>query len=91
MTGLAIFMEAANGAIFSLVPSIHPKFNGIVSGTAGAAGNVGGILFSLVFRFYGTDYKKSLWIIGICCLATNLAVAWIPLRQVERRDRILIA
>ncbi|CAF4393884.1 unnamed protein product, partial [Rotaria magnacalcarata] len=36
MTGLAIFMEAANGAIFSLVPSIHPKFNGVVSGFAGA-------------------------------------------------------
>ncbi|CAF5036276.1 unnamed protein product [Rotaria magnacalcarata] len=80
MTGLAIFMEAANGAIFSLVPSIHPKFNGVVSGFAGAAGNMGGILFGLVFRFQGTDYQTALWIIGVSCLGANLGVSWISVR-----------
>ncbi|CAF3659327.1 unnamed protein product [Rotaria sp. Silwood1] len=80
MTGLAIFMEAANGAIFSLVPAIHPKFTGIVSGVTGASGNVGGILFSLAFRFLGTDYQTALWIIGIICLGSNLAVTCIPLQ-----------
>jgi NNP family nitrate/nitrite transporter-like MFS transporter len=77
MTGLAIFMEAANGAIFSLVPAIHPKFNGVVSGVTGGAGNVGGIIFNLAFRFLGTDYHKALWIIGIVCVGSNLGVAWI--------------
>ncbi|CAF2599705.1 unnamed protein product [Rotaria sp. Silwood2] len=80
MTGLAIFMEAANGAIFSLVPAIHPKFTGIVSGVTGASGNVGGILFSLAFRFLGTDYQTALWIIGMVCLGSNLAVICIPLQ-----------
>jgi NNP family nitrate/nitrite transporter-like MFS transporter len=80
MTVLAIFMEAANGAIFSLVPAIHPKFNGIVSGVTGASGNVGGVLFNLAFLFLGADYHKALWIIGVCCLGLNLAVTWIPLR-----------
>jgi NNP family nitrate/nitrite transporter-like MFS transporter len=77
MTGLAVFMEASNGAIFSLVPAIHPKFSGIVSGVAGGAGNVGGVIFSLIFRFLGADYHKALWIIGIVCVASNLAVAGI--------------
>ncbi|CAF3800296.1 unnamed protein product [Rotaria socialis] len=80
MTGLAIFMEAANGAIFSLVPSIHPKFNGVVSGFAGAAGNMGGVLFGLAFRFQGTDYQTALWIIGVSCLGANLGVTWISVR-----------
>ncbi|KFY01032.1 hypothetical protein O988_02956 [Pseudogymnoascus sp. VKM F-3808] len=40
--GLAGFMEAANGANFSLVPHVYPAANGIVSGTVGAAGNFGG-------------------------------------------------
>jgi len=85
MTGLAISMEAANGAIFSLVPAIHPKFNGVVSGVTGASGNLGGILFGLAFRFCGTDYHKALWIIGICCLGANLAVVWIPVEPAGRQ------
>jgi NNP family nitrate/nitrite transporter-like MFS transporter len=46
MTGFAVFMEASNGAIFSLVPAIHPKFSGVVSGVTGGSGNVGGVIFS---------------------------------------------
>jgi NNP family nitrate/nitrite transporter-like MFS transporter len=80
MTGLAIFMDAANGAIFALVPAIHPKLNGVVSGVTGASGNIGGVLFNLVFRFFGTDYHTTLWIIGIFCLGSNIAVTCIPIR-----------
>jgi NNP family nitrate/nitrite transporter-like MFS transporter len=84
MTGLAIFLEAANGAVFGLVPEIHPKFNGIVSGVTGASGNIGGVLFNLAFRFYGTDYHKALWIIGIFCLGANLAISCIPVRLTKK-------
>lgn len=84
MTGLAIFMEATNGAIFGLVPAVHPKFNGIVSGVDGASGNIGGILFNLVFRFLGTDYHKALWIIGIFCLGSNLIITCIPVRSTKK-------
>jgi NNP family nitrate/nitrite transporter-like MFS transporter len=84
MTGLAIFLEAANGAVFGLVPAIHPKFNGIVSGVTGASGNIGGVLFNLAFRFYGTDYHKALWIIGIFCLGANLAISCIPVRLTKK-------
>jgi len=74
MTCLAIFMEGANGAVFSLVPAIHPTFNGVVSGITGAFGNVGGILFGLIFRFNGSDYHTGLLITGIICVALNLIV-----------------
>jgi NNP family nitrate/nitrite transporter-like MFS transporter len=68
MIGLAIFMDAANGAIFALVPVIHPKLNGVLSDVTGAAGNIGGVFFNLVFRFFGTDYHTTLWLFGIFCL-----------------------
>ncbi|KFY28810.1 hypothetical protein V493_02751 [Pseudogymnoascus sp. VKM F-4281 (FW-2241)] len=52
--GMALFTQAANGASFSLVPHVYPTANGIVSGTVGAAGNFGGIIFSIIFRYNET-------------------------------------
>ncbi|KAH9888227.1 nitrate transporter [Xylariomycetidae sp. FL2044] len=76
---MAIFLEAGNGANFALVPHVHPSANGVVSGTAGAGGNLGGIIFSIIFRFMGngTDYAQALWIIGIIMIVLNLALSWV--------------
>lgn len=74
---MAVFLEAGNGANFSLVPHVNPFANGVVSGMTGATGNFGGIIFAIVFRYMGTNYGKSFWIIGIMTIAVNLAVCWI--------------
>jgi len=42
IAGMAVFLEAGNGANFALVPHVHPFANGILSGITGAAGNLGG-------------------------------------------------
>ena len=80
MVILATIDEIGNGANFSLVPHVHPQANGLVSGLTGAAGNLGGVIFSIIFRFAGggSDYATSLWIIGIITLALNLCLAWLP-------------
>ncbi|KJR81879.1 MFS transporter, NNP family, nitrate/nitrite transporter [Sporothrix schenckii 1099-18] len=77
MAGLAFFLEAANGANFSVVPHVHPFANGIVSGLVGASGNFGGIIFAIVFRYHGTAYAKSIWIMGALTMAVNVALGWI--------------
>jgi NNP family nitrate/nitrite transporter-like MFS transporter len=77
VAGMALFLEAGNGANFSLVPHVHPFANGIISGVTGATGNFGGIIFAIIFRYLGADYGKTFWIIGIITIALNLAVAWI--------------
>ena len=77
MAGLAFFLEACNGANFAVVPHVHPYANGIVSGLVGGFGNLGGIVFAIVFRYNGTQYGKSMWIIGVVSIAANLAVGWI--------------
>lgn len=75
--GLAVFLDAANGANFGIVPHVHPFANGILSGIVGASGNLGGIVFAVVFRYNGTHYARTIWIIGVVSIGLNLAVAWI--------------
>lgn len=96
---MAFFLEAGNGANFSLVPHVHPHANGkhtcisllshgkvriytnfeegVVSGVTGASGNLGGIVFAIIFRYNDTHYSKVIWIIGLITIGMNLAVSWI--------------
>ncbi|KAF5878402.1 putative nitrate transporter protein [Botrytis fragariae] len=88
VAGMGLFLEAGNGANFSLVPHIHPFANGIISGVVGACGNLGGIVFAIIFRYEGKDYAKCFWIIGVFTIAVNVAVSWvkpIPKGQVGGR------
>ncbi|CAD6585484.1 MAG: hypothetical protein ASARMPREDX12_002011 [Alectoria sarmentosa] len=77
ITGLAFFEEAGNGALFSLVPHVHPTSNGLITGVTGAAGDLGGIVFLLIYRYSGTDYARVFWIVGIITILGNWLVAWI--------------
>lgn len=78
VAGFALFLEACNGANFSLVPHVNPQANGVVSGIAGGTGNLGGVIFSIIFRYQGTDYAKSFWIIGVIFMAINVVCLPVP-------------
>lgn len=75
--GFAFFLEGANGLNFSVVPHVHPHANGVVSGFTGASGNLGGIIFAIIFRYNFKDYARSIWIIGVIMIGINVAVCWI--------------
>ncbi|KAL2193100.1 major facilitator superfamily domain-containing protein [Corynascus similis CBS 632.67] len=77
---MAIFLEAGNGANFALLPHVYPQANGVLSGLTGAGGNLGGVVFAIIFRFMdgGSDYAKAFWVIGVVHLALNLLVCWVP-------------
>lgn len=77
IAGMAFFLEAGNGANFAYVPHVHPHANGIVSGVTGACGNLGGIVFAIIFRYEKTNYAKTFWIIGIIGIAMNLSLIWV--------------
>ncbi|KAF8470664.1 major facilitator superfamily domain-containing protein [Kalaharituber pfeilii] len=77
VAGLAFFMDASNGANFAVVPHVFPQQNGILSGFVGATGNLGGVIFALIFRFNGTNYSRVIWIIGVICVAVNIGISWI--------------
>lgn len=77
VAGLALFMDASNGANFAVVPHVFPQANGILSGFVGASGNLGGVIFALLFRFNGIHYGRVIWWIGCICVAVNVGVSWI--------------
>lgn len=79
MALMAIFLEAGNGANFALVPHVHPHANGVVSGFAGAFGNLGGVIFAIIFRFmdHGTNYAMAFWVIGCMHVGINVLTAWV--------------
>ncbi|KAK4140172.1 major facilitator superfamily domain-containing protein [Dichotomopilus funicola] len=80
VTVMAFFLEAGNGANFALVPHVYPQSNGILSGMTGAGGNLGGVVFAIIFRFMdgGVNYAKGFWVVGVIHIALNLAVCWVP-------------
>ncbi|KAB5593145.1 Nitrate transporter [Ceratobasidium theobromae] len=74
---MAIFNEAGCGANFALVPHCNPYSNGLMSGIVGSMGNLGGIIFALVFRFQPAPLGKAFWICGIIIMTLNASLAWI--------------
>lgn len=77
IAGMAFFLEAGNGANFALVPHVHPHANGIISGVTGACGNLGGIVFAIIFRYQGKDFGKTFWVIGVMTIGMHLLLCWI--------------
>lgn len=76
---MAVFLEAGNGANFALVPHVHPHANGVVSGFTGAFGNLGGVVFAVLFRFMdeGRDYARAFWVMGCIHVGLNVVTGWI--------------
>ena len=59
-----------------------------MTGTIGASGTLGGIVYALVARALGTEYQKLFWIMGACAIGANIVVMWIrPLPQYQRGGR----
>ena len=84
---LMFFLAGANGLTFSLVPHVHPQANGVVSGFTGACGNLGGVVFAIIFR-YGSSYGTSIWIIGAIIIGVNVLICWIqPVAKAQRGGR----
>jgi len=78
---LAIFTEQGCGANFSLVPHCNPYSNGAMSGVVAAMGNVGGVIFAMIFRFQPFPLGKAWWISGIICIVINAALVGISVPE----------
>ena len=50
----SFFVQAGNGAVFAMVPTVHRPAAGQITGLAGSYGNVGGIIFSSILFFTAT-------------------------------------
>lgn len=77
MVIFSIFVQAAEGSTFAIVPYIDCGVTGSVSGVVGAGGNVGGVIFSLLFR--ATDDRSAFLIMGFLVMASSLLTALISI------------
>ncbi|GMY26276.1 high affinity nitrate transporter 2.5 [Fagus crenata] len=67
----SVFVQAACGLTFGVVPFVSRRSLGVVSGMTGGGGNVGAVLTQLIF-FRGSKYSKQtgitlMGIMMICC------------------------
>lgn len=71
----SVFMQAAEGAIFALVPLVRRAITGEVAGVVGAYGNAGAIIFLIVLTFVSpSGFFLSL---AVCCLLLLGLVAFL--------------
>ncbi|KAF8635396.1 hypothetical protein AX15_000396 [Amanita polypyramis BW_CC] len=72
MVFFSIFVQAVCGLTFGIVPFIDPSNNGKVMGIVGAGGNLGGLIFNLMFRGFGPRYPGAFLCLGCVCLGVSV-------------------
>jgi NNP family nitrate/nitrite transporter-like MFS transporter len=72
----SIFVQAAEGSSYGIVPFIDPMNTGAVSGAVGAGGNMGAVLWGLIF-LYGNDYTVSFQTLGSIVFASSVVTFFI--------------
>lgn len=65
----SVFVGAAKGTSYAIVPYVDPPNMGSVIGIVAAGGNVGAVLFGLGFR--NLDYNLAFLIMGCCIIGSS--------------------
>jgi MFS transporter, NNP family, nitrate/nitrite transporter len=74
----SLFVQAAEGSSFGIVPYVDPPATGSIAGIVGAGGNVGAVSFGICFR--ELDYKPAFYIMGFSILATAAMSSFIYIK-----------
>lgn len=74
----SIFVQGAEGATFAIIPMINKKMTGQVAGMAGAYGNVGAVIYLVIFSL--VDSKTFFYIVSAGA-ALSFVFCWIMLDE----------
>jgi len=69
MIVFSIFVQAAEGSTYGIVPYVNPPCTGSIAGIVGAGGNSGAVGFGLAFRQLAS-YKDAFIVMGCVILAS---------------------
>jgi NNP family nitrate/nitrite transporter-like MFS transporter len=70
MVFFSLFVQAAEGATYGIVPYVDPPATGSISGIVGAGGNTGAVCFGLGFR--NLEYKSAFMLMGFTILGSSV-------------------
>ena len=70
MVFFSLFVQAAEGSSYGIVPYVDPPATGSISGIIGAGGNTGAVAFGMGFR--ELNYKDAFVIMGSCIIASSV-------------------
>jgi len=79
MVFFSMFVQAAEGSTYGIVPYVAPDALGSVTGIVGAGGNVGAVAFGMAFRDPEIDERKAFIIMGGAILVSALASIFITI------------
>ena len=74
----SLFVQAAEGSTYGVVPYVDQHFTGSVTGIVGAGGNVGAVVFSIMFR--EMNYVDAFTYMGIAVMCSSLLTGVIFIR-----------
>jgi len=74
----SLFVQAAEGSTFGIVPYVDPPSTGSISGIVGAGGNCGAVGFGLGFR--QLNYEAAFMIMGFTILASGILSMFIKVK-----------
>ncbi|KAL7556382.1 hypothetical protein ACA910_014124 [Epithemia clementina (nom. ined.)] len=77
MIFFSLFVQAAQGSTYGIVPYVNSEFTGAVSGIVGAGANVGAVGFGLGFR--QLSYRHALILMGFAAMLSSLLTAFIQI------------
>ncbi|KAE8023500.1 hypothetical protein FH972_009189 [Carpinus fangiana] len=82
MVAFSLFVQAACGLTFGVVPFVSRRSLGVVSGMTGGGGNVGAVITQLIF-FRGSRYSKEtgITLMGVMIICCTLPLCFIYFPQ----------
>ena len=78
MVFFSIFVQAAEGSTYGIVPYVDPPSTGSISGIVGAGGNTGAVCFGLGFR--QLSYKAAFMLMGSVILFSGLTTGFVCIK-----------
>lgn len=70
MVFFSVFVQAAEGTSYGIVPYVNPPATGSIAGIVGAGGNSGAVAFGMGFR--QLPYKDAFYIMGFTIIGSSL-------------------
>ncbi|KAL3892315.1 hypothetical protein ACJMK2_004531 [Sinanodonta woodiana] len=82
MIVFSLFVQMSEGTTFALVPYLHPRYIGIISGLIGGGGNACAIIWNTIWvDMVNSDPSRWFWILGICVLSGSVLTLLIPIQN----------